>query len=52
MLVTKQLLLAIDFYILFFHTMGVNGYQQLFGYQIIFFCGIFIFGWTIYPSCL
>ncbi len=33
MLVTKQLLAAIDFYSIFFQTMQVNGYQQLFYYQ-------------------
>ncbi len=38
MLVTKQLLEAIDFHtiIFFLHTMEVNGYQQLFGYQHFF----------------
>ncbi len=37
MLVTKQLMGPIDFHSIFFLTMEVNGYQQLFGYQIIFF---------------
>ncbi len=33
MLVTKQLLVATDLWNIFFHTMEVNGYHQLFGYQ-------------------
>jgi len=33
MLVTKQFLVPIDFHCIFFHTMEVNGDQQLFGYQ-------------------
>ncbi len=34
MLITKQLMVAIDSIIYFFlHTMEVNGYRQLFGYQ-------------------
>ncbi len=36
MLVTKQLPVAIDFHIIFLHTMEVNGYRQLFGYQQFF----------------
>ncbi len=31
MLVTKQLLVAIDFHSIFLPVMEVNGYQQLFG---------------------
>ncbi len=31
--VTKQLTVPIDFHIIFFHAMEVNGYRQLFGYQ-------------------
>ncbi len=33
LLVTKQLMVAIDFYSIFNHTMEVNGYHQLFGNQ-------------------
>ncbi len=33
LLLTKQLMVAIDFYSIFNHTMEVNGYQQLFGNQ-------------------
>ncbi len=33
MLVHKPLLVAIDFNSVFFHTIEVNGYQQLFGYS-------------------
>ncbi len=33
MLVTKQLTVATDFHSIFPHTMEVNGYRQLFGYQ-------------------
>ncbi len=33
MLVTKQLTLAIDFIVFLFHTIAINGYHQLFGYQ-------------------
>ncbi len=33
MLVTKQLIVAIHFHIIIFHTIEVNGYRQLFGYQ-------------------
>ncbi len=32
MLVTKQLMVAIDFNIIVFNTMEVNGNRQLFGY--------------------
>ncbi len=32
--VTKQLMVAIDFHSIFFHTMDVNGYSQLFGNQL------------------
>ncbi len=32
MLVTKQLLVAIEFHSIFSHTMEVNGYRHLFGY--------------------
>ncbi len=31
MLVTKQLTVAIDFHSIFFYTIEVNGYRQLFG---------------------
>ncbi len=36
---TKQLMVAIDFHSIFFHTMQVNGYQQLFAniFQTLFF---------------
>ncbi len=33
MLITKQLLIAIDFHSIFFHIMDAYGYCQLFGYQ-------------------
>ncbi len=33
MLVTKQLTLAIDLHSIFFHTMEINSYSQLFGYR-------------------
>ncbi len=32
MLETKQLTVAIDFHSIFYHTMDVNSYRQLFGY--------------------
>ncbi len=33
MLVTKKVTVAINLYSIVFHTMQVNGYRQLFGYQ-------------------
>ncbi len=33
MLVTKRLTVTIDFHCIFFYTMEVNGYRQLFGQQ-------------------
>ncbi len=40
MLVTKQLMVAIDYYSIFFRTVEVNGYRQLFDYQ---HCSKYIF---------
>ncbi len=33
LLQTNQLMVAIDFHSIVFHTIEVNGYRQLFGYQ-------------------
>ncbi len=33
MLETKQLMVAIDFHSIFFYTVEVNGYRQMFGFQ-------------------